>query len=289
MSLFKSDKTNPKSTYPDSVSQHKSDPSTAEHSTSEQQAKSEGLDSLTDMPITEHLIELRLHLIKIMVVVGIIFLVLVGFSRELYDFISQPLVDILPAASTMIAIDPVANFMAPIRLTLLVAAFVAMPFILYQIWSFVAPGLYKHEKRIAVPILLSSILLFYTGVAFAYFIVLKRALGFLIAFAPSSVQPMTDIESYLSFVTKLLMMFGITFEIPVVVLILVITRIVSVASLASKRRYVIVACFAAAGVMSPPDVPSMFLLALPMILLFEFGLLMARMLVKEKKSAVTVD
>ncbi|MCC3309136.1 twin-arginine translocase subunit TatC [Psychrobacter sanguinis] len=241
-------------------------------------------EALADMPLTEHLVELRMHLIKIMVVITVIFLALVGFSRELYDIISEPLVEILPTASTMIAIDPVANFMAPIRLTLLTSAFFAMPFILYQIWAFVAPGLYKHEKRIAVPILLSSIVLFYTGVAFAYFIVLKRALSFLITFSPSSVVPMTDIESYLSFVTKLLMMFGFTFEIPVVVLILVVTGLVSVASLADKRRYVIVGCFAAAGVMSPPDVPSMFLLAIPMILLFELGLLFARLLVKEKKA-----
>ena len=243
-------------------------------------------DSLKDMPLTEHLVELRSHLIKIMVVVAVIFLGLVGFSRELYDIISEPLVEILPTASTMIAIDPVANFMAPIRLTLLTSAFFAMPFILYQIWAFVAPGLYRHEKRIAIPILLSSIVLFYTGVAFAYFVVLKRALSFLITFSPSSVVPMTDIESYLSFVTKLLMLFGITFEIPVVVLILVVTGVVSVATLADKRRYVIVACFAAAGVMSPPDVPSMFLLAVPMILLFEIGLFLARVLVKEKKAAL---
>lgn len=248
-----------------------------------------GEDHLADMPLTEHLVELRSHLVKIMAVMAVIFLGLVGFSRELYDLISAPLVDILPTASTMIAIDPVANFMAPIRLTLLTSAFLAMPFILYQIWSFVAPGLYKHEKRIAVPILLSSIVLFYTGVAFAYFIVLKRALKFLIAFSPSNIVPMTDIESYLSFVTKLLMLFGITFEIPVVVLILVVTGIVSVSTLADKRRYVIVACFAAAGVMSPPDVPSMFLLALPMILLFEFGLLLARILVKEKKAATSEE
>ena len=243
-------------------------------------------DALKDMPLTEHLVELRSHLIKIMVVVAVIFLGLVGFSRELYDIISEPLVEILPTASTMIAIDPVANFMAPIRLTLLTSAFFAMPFILYQIWAFVAPGLYRHEKRIAIPILLSSILLFYTGVAFAYFVVLKRALSFLITFSPSSVVPMTDIESYLSFVTKLLMLFGITFEVPVVVLILAVTGVVSVATLADKRRYVIVACFAAAGVMSPPDVPSMFLLAVPMILLFEIGLFLARVLVKEKKAAL---
>ena len=243
-------------------------------------------DALKDMTLTEHLVELRSHLIKIMVVVAVIFLGLVGFSRELYDIISEPLVEILPPASTMIAIDPVANFMAPIRLTLLTSAFFAMPFILYQIWAFVAPGLYRHENRIAIPILLSSILLFYTGVAFAYFVVLKRALSFLITFSPSSVVPMTDIESYLSFVAKLLMLFGITFEIPVVVLILVVTGVVSVATLADYRRYVIVACFAAAGVRAPPDVPAMCLLAAPMILLFEIGLFLARVLVKEKKAAL---
>lgn len=277
MSLFKKKKKRFASENSESLTDNSKDPQLSNEAND---------DNLADMPLTEHLVELRSHLVKIMVVMAVIFLVLVGFSRELYDFISEPLVEILPTASTMIAIDPVANFMAPIRLTLLTSAFIAMPFILYQIWSFVAPGLYKHEKRIAVPILLSSIVLFYTGVAFAYFIVLKRALKFLIAFSPSNIVPMTDIESYLSFVTKLLMLFGITFEIPVVVLILVVTGIVSVATLADKRRYVIVACFAAAGVMSPPDVASMFLLALPMILLFEFGLLMARILVKEKKAAV---
>lgn len=278
MSLFKKKKQRFASTDKESVTDHET------KSSSDTTANE---DDLADMPLTEHLVELRAHLIKIMVVVSVIFLGLVGFSRELYDIISEPLVEILPTASTMIAIDPVANFMAPIRLTLLTSAFFAMPFILYQIWAFVAPGLYKHEKRIAIPILLSSIVLFYTGVAFAYFIVLKRALSFLIAFSPSNIVPMTDIESYLSFVTKLLMLFGITFEIPVVVLILVVTGIVSVATLADKRRYVIVACFAAAGVMSPPDVPSMFLLAIPMILLFEIGLLLARILVKEKKAALT--
>lgn len=242
----------------------------------------EMLDTLGDMPITQHLIELRAHLIKICIAVLIIFLALVGFSRELYDFLSNPLVAQLPANSTMIATDITSNFMAPIRLTIFVAAFVAMPYILYQIWAFVAPGLYKKEKKIAVPVLLSSILLFYAGVAFAYFIVLKGVLKFFIMFAPQNVLPMTDIDSYLSFALKLFMVFGLTFEIPVVTFLLILIGIVSIDSLENKRRYIIVGCFGVAAVVTPPDGISMLMLAFPMWLLFELGLLLAKLLIKDK-------
>lgn len=239
--------------------------------------------SLADMPITEHLIELRSHLIKICVAVLLIFLLLAGFSRDLYDFLSDPLVAQLPANSTMIATDITSNFMAPIRLTIFVAAFLAMPYILYQIWSFVAPGLYKKEKKVAIPVLLSSIVLFYTGVAFAYFVVLKGVLKFFIMFAPQNVLPMTDIDSYLSFSLKLFMVFGLTFEIPVVTLLLILARIVSIESLEDKRRYIIVGCFAIAAVATPPDGVSMLMLAFPMWLLFELGLFLAKILIKEEK------
>lgn len=242
------------------------------------------LSKLIDMPITEHLIELRTHLIKICVAILVIFLALVGFSRELYNFLSDPLVAQLPANSTMIATDITSNFMAPIRLTVFVAAFVAMPYILYQIWSFVAPGLYKKEKKIAIPILSSSIFLFYTGVAFSYFIVLKGVLKFFIMFAPQNVLPMTDIDSYLSFALKLFMVFGLTFEIPVVTLLLILVGIVSIQGLEDKRRYIIVGCFAVAAVVTPPDGVSMLMLAIPMWLLFELGLLLAKILIKEDKS-----
>ncbi|CAM4088551.1 twin-arginine translocase subunit TatC [Psychrobacter arenosus] len=241
-------------------------------------------DTLGDMPITEHLIELRSHLIKICVAVLVIFLALVGFSRELYDFLSDPLVAELPANATMIATDITSNFMAPIRLTLFVAVFVAMPYILYQIWSFVAPGLYKKEKRVAIPVLLSSIVLFYTGVAFAYFIVLKGVLKFFITFAPHNVLPMTDIASYLSFSMKLFMVFGLTFEIPVVTLLLILAGIVSTDTLADKRRYIIVGCFAVSAIVTPPDGVSMLMLAIPMWLLFELGLGLARILVRPTKA-----
>ena len=241
------------------------------------------LDSLGDMPITQHLIELRGHLIKICVAVLVIFLALVGFSRELYDFLSDPLVAQLPANSTMIATDITSNFMAPIRLTIFVATFFAMPFILYQIWSFVAPGLYKKEKKVAVPVLLSSIVLFYAGVAFAYFIVLKGVLKFFIMFAPQNVLPMTDIDSYLSFALKLFMVFGLTFEIPVVTFLLILVGIVSIQSLEDKRRYIIVGCFGVAAIVTPPDGISMLMLAIPMWLLFELGLLLAKILIKKDK------
>lgn len=248
------------------------------------------LATVAEMPITQHLIELRAHLIKICVAILIIFLALVGFSRELYDFLSDPLVAQLPANSTMIATDITSNFMAPIRLTIFVAAFFAMPYILYQIWSFVAPGLYKKEKKIAIPVLLSSIFLFYAGVAFAYFIVLKGVLKFFIMFAPQNVLPMTDIDSYLSFSLKLFMVFGLTFEIPVVTFLLILVGIVSIQSLEDKRRYIIVGCFGLAAVATPPDGVSMLMLAIPMWLLFELGLLLAKILIKDngKKKTGTV-
>nr|WP_275579778.1 twin-arginine translocase subunit TatC [Moraxella tetraodonis] len=236
------------------------------------------------MPITGHLIELRTHLIRICVVVLIIFLVLVGFSRELYNLLSDPLVAQLPINSTMIATDITSNFMAPIRLTIFVAAFLAMPYILYQIWSFVASGLYKKEKKIAIPVLLSSIFLFYAGVAFSYFVVLKGVLKFFIMFAPQNVIPMTDIDSYLSFTLKLFMVFGLTFEIPVVTLLLIMAGIVSTQILEDKRRYIIVGCFGIAAVVTPPDGVSMLLLAIPMWLLFELGLLLAKILIKNERN-----
>jgi sec-independent protein translocase protein TatC len=242
------------------------------------------LGTLGDMPITEHLIELRAHLIKICVAVLIIFLALVGFSRELYNLLSNPLVAQLPINSTMIATDITSNFMAPIRLTVFVAAFLAMPYILYQIWSFVASGLYNKEKKIAIPLLLSSIFLFYAGVAFAYFVVLKGVLKFFILFAPQNVIPMTDIDSYLSFALKLFMVFVLTFEIPVVTLLLIMVGIVSTQSLEDKRSYIIVGCFGVAAVVTPPDGVSMLLLAIPMWLLFELGLLLAKILIKNEQN-----
>lgn len=240
-------------------------------------------DQLKDMPITEHLIELRRHLIHIFAAVLVIFLALVGFARKIYDAFSAPLVHLLPHNATMIATDITSSFIAPVKLTFYLAVILAMPYILYQIWSFVAPGLYKHEKRLALPVLVTSVVLFYTGIAFAYYVVLKSVLTFFIKFSPENVLPMTDIESYLNFVIKLFLVFGATFEIPVLTLLLVLAGVVSVKSLEDKRRYIIVACFGISAIVTPPDGLSMVLLAIPMWLLFELGLVFARILVKEKK------
>ncbi len=240
-------------------------------------------EDLADMPFTEHLIELRSRLIRILLSVLVVFLALVGFSRQLYDIFSMPLVAQLPANSTMIATDITSSFLAPIRLTLFLAIILAVPYILHQIWAFVAPALYKHEKRVALPILLSSIMLFYVGMVFAYYIVLGNVLKVFIMFAPDNVLPMTDIDSYLNFILKLFLIFGVTFEIPVAILLLVLAGVVSVKSLEDKRRYVIVACFGISAVVTPPDGLSMILLAIPMCLLFELGLFLAKILVKKEK------
>ncbi|MFB6348434.1 twin-arginine translocase subunit TatC [Moraxella sp. ZJ142] len=236
--------------------------------------------STDDMPLMSHFIELRSRFIRIFIAILLVFLALVGFSRQLYDFISNPLVALLPHEASLIATDVASGFLAPIRLTFFITLFVTVPFILAQIWGFISPGLYKHEKRAAIPLLLSSIVLFYIGVAFAYFVVLVPALKFFVMFAPDNVLPMTDIDSYLGFVIKLFLVFGVMFEIPVVTLILVMMRLVSVQSLADKRRYIIVGCFAIAAIVTPPDGASMLMLAIPMCLLFEFGLILARILVK---------
>lgn len=240
-------------------------------------------DTANDMPLMSHFVELRTRLIRMIGCVTLVFLALVGFSRWLYDFISNPLVALLPPNASIIATDVTSGFLAPIALTFFVAVFISVPYILSQIWAFVAPALYKHEKKIAIPLLLSSIVLFYVGVAFAYFAVLVPALTFFVTFLPDNVLPMTDVKSYLGFVIKLFFVFGVMFEIPVATLLLVLMGVVSVESLADKRRYIIVGCFAVAAVVTPPDGASMVLLALPMCLLFELGLLLAKILTKSKK------
>lgn len=235
-------------------------------------------DPLSEMPITAHLIELRAHLVRIFIAVIGLFVVLAYFARDLYQLLSLPLQAVLPANASMIATDVTTTFMSPIRLTLYVAVIVVMPYILHQIWQFIAPALYKNEKKIAIPILFSSVLLFYCGIAFAYFLALPNILKFFIMFSPDNVVPMTDIDSYLSFALKLFMVFGLTFEVPVATLLLILAGVVSVESLVDKRRYIIVGCFAVSAIVTPPDGLSMLMLAIPMWLLFELGLLMGRFL-----------
>ncbi len=234
-----------------------------------------------DMPLMAHFAELRHRLIRIVVVVLVVFLPLMYFSRPLYDLISNPLVALLPANASIIATQVTSGFLAPIRLAFFVSLFVCVPFIIAQLWGFVSPALYRHEKRAVIPLLLSAILLFYVGMAFAYFVVLVPALKFLVLFSPDNVLPMTDIDSYLSFVIKLFLVFGLMFEIPVATMLLVLMKIVTPDWLADKRKFIIVGCFFVAAIITPPDGASMLMLAIPMCILFEVGLMVARFLVQD--------
>lgn len=235
-------------------------------------------------PLVEHLIELRGCLLKSLVAVLVIFLGLFSFANEIYEFVASPLQRFLPENNTMIATDVASPFLTPFKLTLYAAFYFSVPYILYQIWSFIAPALYKKEKSVAVPILLSSIALFYAGTAFAYFVVFPLVFQFFIGIGPESVAVMTDISSYLSFVIKLFFAFGIAFEIPIATVLLIYGEFIEANKLAKKRPYVIVGCFILGMLMTPPDVISQLLLAIPMWLLFEAGLFFGKLLIKKKQT-----
>ena len=223
-----------------------------------------------------HLVELRTRLIRALLAVGIIFLCLFPWAKDLYALLAQPLLASLPQGGQMIATDVVGVFLVPMKVALMVAFLIALPFVLYQAWSFVAPGLYAHEKRLALPLLAASVLLFFVGMAFAYFLVFPTIFFFLAQIAPQGVAWMTDIEKYLSFVLTTFIAFGVTFEVPVVVIVLVLVGIVDLAKLREWRPYVIVGAFVVAAVFTPPDVVSQLMMAIPLCLLFELGLFLAR-------------
>ncbi|TVQ72609.1 MAG: twin-arginine translocase subunit TatC [Oceanospirillales bacterium] len=242
-------------------------------------------DSTNDQeqPLISHLVELRQRLMRAVLAVFILFLALFYFANDLYLFISAPLTALLPEGTSMIATDVTSPFFAPFKLTLVAAMALAMPYILHQIWSFISPGLYANEKKFAIPLLISSILLFYAGIAFAYFVVFPLIFGFFTSVGPENVAVMTDISSYLNFVLKLFFAFGLAFEIPIATLLLIKSGAISAKDLASKRAYVIVVCFVFGMLLTPPDVISQSLLAVPMWLLFEVGLFMSRFIVSEPK------
>ena len=243
-------------------------------------------ETLEQMPLTNHLVVLRKHLFRIVGVTLFLFFCLLPFRNYTYQWLSEPLRMQLPASSSMIATDVTATFMAPFKLNFFVALMLAMPFIIYQLWAFVKPALYEKEKSLATPLLIGSIALFYAGVAFAYFIALPSILHFFISVSPDTVAPMTDINSYLSFCLKLFLVFGLTFEIPIVTLILILIGVVSTQQLVEKRKFIIVGCFFVAMFVTPPDALSMIMLAIPMWLLFEIGLFFGKLI--EKKRAAEV-
>ncbi|RZG86353.1 twin-arginine translocase subunit TatC [Acinetobacter sp. WCHAc060033] len=239
---------------------------------------------LEAMPITQHLVALRRHLFKIVGVLIAVFFCLLPFANKTYITLSEPLRKQLPANSTMIATDVTATFMAPFKLNFFIALMIAMPFIIYQLWAFIKPALYEKEKNLAFPLLFGSIILFYAGVAFAYFIALPSILHFFISVSPETVAPMTDINSYLSFCLKLFLVFGLTFEIPIITLVLILIGLVSTKTLAEKRRFIVVGCFFVSMFITPPDAISMIMLAVPMWMLFEIGLVLGKLIEKGKKS-----
>jgi sec-independent protein translocase protein TatC len=230
--------------------------------------------------LLSHLVELRSRLVRSLVVVLLVFAALFPLSNRLYALLAEPLLSKLPAGTQMVAIDVVTPFVTPLKLAFFAAIVVAAPYLLYQAWAFVAPGLYRHEKRLASPLLVSAVLLFYIGCAFAYFLVLPMVFSFLTATVPDGVSMMTDISRYLDFVLVMFLVFGVCFEIPVATVILVMLGITTPEQLKASRGYVIVGAFVVAAVVTPPDALSQIMLAVPMCLLFEIGLVAARLVAR---------
>lgn len=233
-----------------------------------------------------HLVELRDRLVKASIGIAVVCAVLMLWPgpSQIYDIMAGPMVESLPKGSTMIATGVIAPFLVPMKVTLLVSFIIALPWVFYQAWAFIAPGLYAHEKRLVLPLVISSSLLFMAGVAFCYFFVFKRVFHFIGEFAPTSISVTPDIENYLDFVMSMCLAFGASFEVPVVVVILVRMGIVSIEKLRSVRSYVIVGAFVIAAIVTPPDVVSQLALAIPMCLLYELGLLLAPIFVRVSRA-----
>jgi sec-independent protein translocase protein TatC len=230
----------------------------------------------TQETFLSHLIELRTRLVRSIIAVVVVLLVLFPFAKQIYSYLAMPLLKVLPNGATMIATDVTGTFLVPLKVTLMAAFLIALPYVLYQAWAFVAPGLYQHEKRLVLPVLISSVFFFLVGMSFAYFVVFPVAFGFFAGYAPAGVQMMTDIDKYLSFVMTMFIAFGLTFETPVVVVVLVRMGVVSLDKLRSIRPYVIVGSFVIGAIFTPPDVVSQCLLAVPLWLLYELGLQLGR-------------
>ncbi|KMV74239.1 Sec-independent protein translocase subunit TatC [Rosenbergiella epipactidis] len=227
-------------------------------------------------PLISHLIELRKRLLNCIIAVFIIFLALIYFANDIYQLIAAPLIRQMPVGASMIATDVASPFFTPIKLTIIVSVFLAVPVILYQVWAFIAPALYRHERKLVMPLLFSSTLLFYVGVAFAYFIVFPLAFGFFAKTAPQGVQIATDISNYLDFVMAIFLAFGVAFEVPIAIVLLCWTGLTSPDDLRKKRPYILVGAFVVGMLLTPPDVFSQTLLAIPMYCLFEVGVFFSR-------------
>lgn len=230
-----------------------------------------------------HLVELRDRLLRAMLAVLVVFLCLMPWAGDVYDLLALPMMKTLPEGTHMIATGVVTPFFVPVKVTMMAAFVIALPVVLYQAWAFVAPGLYAHERRMGLPLVMGSTVLFLLGMAFCYFFVFGTVFSFIAEFAPKSITPAPDIEQYLSFVMTMFIAFGLTFEVPVAVILLAKTGVVSVDKLIAARPYVIVGAFVIAAIITPPDVVSQLLLAIPMCLLYEAGVIIARIIVKDRR------
>jgi sec-independent protein translocase protein TatC len=246
-------------------------------------------EDLAEGSLLSHLVELRSRLIKIAAAVLVLFAALIPFAQEIFEIVSKPLIEVLPGQQ-MIATAVASPLLTPFKLTFFVALFIAMPVVLYQVWAFVAPGLYKREKRFAFPLLASSILLFYAGVAFAYFVVFPLVFGFFTSITPAGVEMMTDISAYLDFITTIVLAFGIAFEVPIATVLVVWTGLTTPDKLGKARPYVFLMAFVVGMLLTPPDVISQTLLAVPVYVLYELGIIMSRVFAKkpEEPEAVSV-
>ncbi len=242
-----------------------------------------------EQPFIAHLVELRDRLLRCVIAVLVVFLCLAPFTNQLYTFVAGPLIKHMPANGSMIATEVASPFFTPVKLTLVIAVFIAIPVLLHQAWAFVAPGLYRRERLLALPLLISSTILFYLGMAFAYYAVFPLVFAYMNSTAPEGVAVMTDITKYLDFVLKMFFAFGLTFEIPVATVLLVWAGIATPQSLAAKRPYIIVGAFTLGMLLTPPDVFSQTLMAIPMILLFEAGLLVSKLVIKYKSDSAAEE
>jgi sec-independent protein translocase protein TatC len=244
-------------------------------------------DQQHSLPLISHLLELRNRLLRIIAIVIVLFLSLVYFANDIYHYLAIPLTSQLPQGASMIATGVATPFFTPIKLTLVISFFIAIPAILYQVWAFIAPGLYQHERKLIAPLVISSALLFYLGMAFSYYVVFPLAFAFFTHTAPQGVTIATDISSYLDFVLKLFFAFGLAFEIPIATLVLCWTGATTPEKLKEKRPYIIVSAFVIGMLLTPPDVISQTLLAVPMLILFELGLLFARFYIPQESDHTT--
>ena len=238
----------------------------------------------SDLSLIDHLIELRDRILKSVLSVFVLFLCLFYFSNDIYTFVATPLLNVLPENMGMIAIDPTSPFFAPFKLTFYVSLFLAAPYILYQLWSFIAPGLYQNEKALAIPLFASSVILFYAGIAFAYYVLFGFVFAFFVSVAPDGILVTPDINSFLSFALTIFFAFGMAFEIPIAVFLMIWAGIVEPDDLSSKRPYVVVCCFIVGMLLTPPDPFTQSMLALPMWLLFEVGIFCGRLIKKKRKT-----